>query len=123
LPTKLSKRKTIVLKARYDQAVINLLAKKLKSHVFPRKGFRKPKKSDIELISLEKQYACYLILKGKYSIDHCKSLIYELEVEKDADKVFLLNETLKPEPYSVTNSEMKTLILSIIEGKNSIPKN
>jgi len=106
LPTKLSKRKTSVLKARYDQVVINLLAKKLKSHVFPRKGFRKPKKIDIELISLEKQYDCYLILKGKYSIDHCKSLIYELEVEKNADKVFLLNETLRPEPYSATNSDL-----------------
>ena len=94
------------MKARYDQAVINLLAKKLKSHVFPRKGFRKPKKIDIELISLEKQYDCYMILKGKYSVDHCKSLIYELEVEKDADKVFLLNETLEPEPYNATDSDL-----------------
>ena len=98
------------MKPRYDQTVIKLLAEKLKNHVFPRKGFRKPKSFNIELISLERQYDYYLIIKGKYSIDHCKSLIYELEVEKTANKVFLLNETLRPEPYSATNTDQYATI-------------
>lgn len=105
LPTNMTRRKKIVLKTRYDQPIIKLVAEKLKEKVFPRKGFHKPKVPDVELTSCEKYYEQYLIIRGKYSIDHCKSLVYNLEVEKDAQKIFLLNETLKPEPYSTTNSE------------------
>lgn len=93
----MTRRKKIVLKARYDQTVIKIVAEKLKENVFPRKGFHKPKPIDIELISLEKYYEQYFIIEGKYSLEHCKSLSYCLDVEKGAHEVFLLNETLTPE--------------------------
>lgn len=104
LPTNMARRKKIVLKALYDQTVIKIVAEKLKDNVFPRKGFHKPKPNDIELISLEKYYEQYLIIKGKYSIDHCKSLSYCLEVEKGAHEVFLFNETLRPETSNLDQS-------------------
>lgn len=105
----MTRRKRIVLKSRYDQTVIKILAEKLKENVFPRKGFHKPKPIDIELISLEKYYEQYLIIKGKYSIDHCKSLSYSLKVEKDAHEVFLLNETLKPETNLDQSNDYSTI--------------
>lgn len=105
LPTNMSRRINIILKSRYDETVIKLLAEKLKEMIFPRKGFHKPKVSDVELISVEKEYEQYLIIKGKYSIDHCKSLIYNLEVEKGAQKVFLLNETLEPKACNSANPD------------------
>jgi hypothetical protein len=110
LPTNMARRKKIVLKPRYDLTIIPLIAEKLKEEVFPRKRFHKPKPSEVKLSSVKKYYEQYLIIKGKYSLDHCKSLIYNLEVEKDAQKVFLLNETIKPETNTVTDSDECGLI-------------
>lgn len=110
LPSNMSRRKKFVLKPRYDQTIIKLIAESLKDEVFPRKRFHKPKPSEVKLTSAKIYYEQYLITKGKYSLDHCKSLIYNLEVDKDAQKVFLLNETIKPEKYSVTDSDEYSLI-------------
>jgi len=46
LPTNMVRRKKIVLKPYYDQAIIKLVAEKLKTKVFPRKKFRRPKASE-----------------------------------------------------------------------------
>ena len=92
------KRKTIVLKPRFDQPVIDLVAEKLKDKLFTRIGFLKPKPSEVQLTSVEKYYEQYLIVKGKYSLDHYKPLVYTLKVNKNTKEVYILNEKFKPEP-------------------------
>ena len=98
LPTNMVKRKTIVLKPRFDQPVIDLVAEKLKDKLFTRIGFIKPKPSVVQLTSVEKYYEQYLIVKGKYSLDHYKPLVYTLKVNKNTKEVYILNEKFKPEP-------------------------
>lgn len=98
------KRKTIVLKPRLDQNIINQVAEKLKDKLFTRIPFIKPKPSEVQLISMKKYYEPYLIVKGKYSLDHCKKLVYNLEVDKNAQKVFILDETFKLDQSGDPNS-------------------
>lgn len=96
-------RKAIVLRPRLDHTVINQVAEKLKGKLFTRMRFIKPKPSEVQLTSMKRYYEEYLIIRGKYSLDHCKKLAYTLEVDKDAQKVFILNETFKPDPSDDPN--------------------
>jgi predicted acyltransferase (DUF342 family) len=104
LPTKMVKRQTIILKSRFDQSVINQIAEKLKDKLFTRINFLKSKFSEIKLISVEKYYEEYLIIKGKYSLDHCKKLEYNLEVDEKTEKVCILNEEIVIDKLNELNS-------------------
>jgi hypothetical protein len=105
LPINMVRRKTIVLKPRFDQTIINQTGEKLKDKLFTRMGFLKYKSSEIKLTSVEKYYDQYLIIKGKYSIDHCKKLVYNLKVNKNTEKVFILNEKFVIDPSNYPTSE------------------
>ena len=110
LPTKMVKRKTVVLKPRFDKTIINLVAEKLRDKLFTRRGFIRRKGSEVQLISIEKYYEQYLAVKGKYSIDHYKSLVYRLKVDKKAQEVFVFDKRLKPEPSGELSSSSYKVI-------------
>jgi hypothetical protein len=112
LPTKMIKRQTVVLKSRFDQPIINKIAEKLKKKLFTRVNFLKSKSSEIKLTSVEKYYEQYLIVKGKYTLDHCKKLEYNLEVDKKTEKICILNEEIiidKSNELDTSNSAFFTL--------------
>jgi acetyltransferase-like isoleucine patch superfamily enzyme len=107
------KRKTIVLKPRLDQTIITQVAEKLKNKLFTRMKIFKPKPSKVQLTSIEKYYKQYLLVNGKYSLDYCKKLVYTLDVDKKAQKVFISNETFKPIRSNDLNSnDRKTIKLT-----------
>jgi hypothetical protein len=110
LPTKMVKRKIAILKPRFDKTIINLVAEKLREELFARRGFIRRKNSELQLISIEKYYEQYLVVKGKYSLDHYKSLFYTLKVDKKAQEVFIFNERLKPEPSGELSSSSYKVI-------------
>lgn len=117
LPTNIVKRKTIVLKPRFDENAINLLAEKLIKKLFARMGFLKPKPSELKLTSIEKYYERYLVIKGKYFFDHCKSLVYTLKVDKESQEIFILNERFKPEPSGDrSSSDYKVVRLTVVSS-------
>ncbi len=94
LPTKMIKRQTVVLKSRFDHLAIDEIAEKLKEKLFTRFNFLKFKSSEIKLTSVEKYYEQYLIVKGKYSLEHCKKFEYNLEIDKKTEKICILNEEI-----------------------------
>jgi predicted acyltransferase (DUF342 family) len=98
LPTNMVKRKTVVLKPRFDKNIIKLVAEKLKDKLFTRRRFFIHKASEVQLTSIEKYYEQFLVARGKYSVDHYKPLFYTLKVDKKAREVFIFDEKLKPEP-------------------------
>ncbi|MCW4030762.1 MAG: hypothetical protein NWE80_00170 [Candidatus Bathyarchaeota archaeon] len=112
-PTTMVKRKTVVLKTRLDQTVITQVAEKLKNKLFTRLRFFKPKPSEVQLISIEKHYEQYLVINGKYSLEHYKKLAYNLEVDKNVQEVFISNETFKPDiSMDLDSSNFKTVKLN-----------
>ncbi len=117
LPTNMVKRKTIVLKPRFDENVINLLAEKLIKKLFTRMGVFRPNPSELKLTSVEKYYERYLVIRGKYFFDHCKSLVYNLKVDKKSQEVFILNEKFKPEPSgNLDSSEYNVIRLTVVSS-------
>jgi len=117
LPTNMVKRKTIVLKPRFDENVINFLAEKLIEKLFNRMGIFRPKPSELKLTSVEKYYERYLVVRGKYFVDHCKSLVYNLRVDKKSQEVFILNERFKPEPSGDLNhSDYNVIRLTVVSS-------
>lgn len=117
LPTNMVKRKTIVLKPRFDEKVINLLAEKLIEKLFTRMGVFRPKPSELKLTSVEKYYERYLVVRGKYFFDHCKSLVYNLKIDKKSQEVFILNEKFKPEPSGdINSSDYNVIRLAVVSS-------
>jgi predicted acyltransferase (DUF342 family) len=117
LPTKIAERKSIVLKPRFDEDAIILLSEKLIKKLFTRMGFLRPKPSELKLTAVEKYYEQYLLVKGKYFLDHCKSLVYTLKVDKKSQQVFILNERFKPEPSGDRiSSDYKVIRLTVVSS-------
>jgi len=69
-------RETIVLKSRLDTIKVRLLEEKLKSRLFAKIGFLKPKSEEVRLITVDKYYEPYIVVGGKYAIDYRKKRVF-----------------------------------------------
>jgi hypothetical protein len=92
---KIAERKTIVYETRIDPTVIKVAGEKLKSQLFVRFGFMKPKPEEIRLISIDKYYEPYMVISGKYVIDYYRKCAYTVKVDKKVLEVILLDHKFK----------------------------
>ena len=72
----MANRETIVLKSRLDTIKVRLLEEKLKSRLFAKIGFLKPKSEEVRLITVDKYYEPYIVVGGKYAIDYRKKRVF-----------------------------------------------
>jgi len=98
MPEKIVERKVIVYKTLVDPTIVKLAAEKAKDKVFRRYGFLKPPADQIRQVSFEKDYVPYFVVEGKYTIDYYRGRTYTIPIDKNAQEIVLLNQTLKPEP-------------------------
>jgi hypothetical protein len=99
-PQKIVDIKTIILKPRLDSDVIRGQGEKIKTILFGRFGFLKPRNEDVTLINLNKYYEPFVVVGGKYSIDYCKRHNYAIEVEGSAQEIFIDGKKLSSEPLA-----------------------
>ena len=71
----MANRETILLKSRLDTITAKLLEEKLKSRLFTKIGFLKPKSGEVRLITVDKYYEPYILVGGKYAIDYSKKRV------------------------------------------------
>lgn len=95
---KIVNRKVIVYKTQVDSTIMKLAAEKAKDRVFRRYGFLKPPANQIQQVSFEKDYVPFFVVEGKYTIDYYRGRTYTIPIDKNAQEIILLNQTLKPEP-------------------------
>jgi len=93
---KIAERKTIVYETRIDPTVIKVAGEKLKTQLFARYGFMKPRPEEIRLISVDKHYEPYMVISGKYVIDYYRKCVYNIKVDKKVLEIILLKHTFKP---------------------------
>jgi hypothetical protein len=93
---KVAERKTIVYETRIDSTVIKVAGEKLKTQLFTRFGFMKPKPEDIRFISIDKYYEPYMVVSGRYVIDYYRKCAYTIKVDRKVLEVILLNNKLNP---------------------------
>ena len=90
-------KKTIVYETLVDPTVVKVAGEKLKSKLFIRFGFLKPKPEEIQFVSIDKYYEPYIVIGGKYTIDYYRTCVYTINVEAKVREVILLNQKFKPE--------------------------
>jgi len=95
---RIAERKTIVYKTLVDPTVIKVAGEKLKSKIFTRFGFLKPKPEEIQFVSIDKYYEPYILINGKYTIDYYRKCAYTINVDEKVREVILLNQKFKPKP-------------------------
>lgn len=97
VPEKIVERKIIVYKSRLDLNAIRLTADKMKTRLFTKFMFLKPKPKEIRIISIDKYYEPYIVVDGKYTIDYSKKWVHTIEVDEKMQEITLFGKTFKPE--------------------------
>lgn len=57
----------------------------------------KPRFKEIRHTLFQKYYEPYIVISGKYAIDYCKKVNYNLNVEQNVQEIALLDKKFKPE--------------------------
>ena len=97
VPEQIAKRKVIVYKSRVDSTIVKLTAEKMKSKLFVKFGFSKPRPEEIRVVSVDKYYEPYILVDAKYNIDYYKTKVYTLDIDNETEKVRILGEPFEPE--------------------------
>jgi len=107
---KIVKRRIIVYKSRVDPTIVKLTAEKMKSKVFVKYGFSKPRPDEIRVVSVDKYYEPYVLIDGKYSVDYYKKRVHTLDVDERTEDVRILGQTFKPESLVTPTGETRKVI-------------
>ena len=110
VPEKIARRKTIVYKSRVDPTIVKLTAEKMKSKLFVKFGFSKPRPEEIRVVSVDKYYEPYIVIDGKYSVDYYKKRVHTLDVDERTEDVKILGKTFEPESLVSPTGETRKVI-------------
>jgi len=119
LQEKIAKRKVIVYKSRVDPTIVKLTAEKMKSKLFIKFGFSKPRPEEIRVVSVDKYYEPYVVIDGKYNVNWYKKRVYTLDVNEEIDDIRILGQTFKPESLVSPTGETRKVIKLEAEERSS----
>mgnify|MGYP000374327853 CR=1 FL=1 len=106
------KRKIVVYKTLVDPTVVKIAGEKLKTKVFTRFMFLKPRPEEIQNVSVEKYYEPYFLVDGSYSMDYYRKRFYTLNVDRRVQEVIILDKTLTPDlPKTRSKKPYKSITL------------
>jgi hypothetical protein len=111
-------RKTIVYETRVDPTVVKVAGEKLKTQLFARFGFVKPRPEEVKLVSVDKRYEAYMVVSGKYMIDYYRKCAYTVRIDKKVLEIILLKQILKP--VQPKDSHVKDHNLLRLEGEERL---
>ena len=69
VPEKVVERKIIVYKPRIDIKAVRATAEKMKTQLFRKLVFMKPKPEEVQLVSINRYFEPYVVVDGEYSIE------------------------------------------------------
>lgn len=111
-PEKIPERKIVVYKTLVDPTVIKIAGEKLKTKVFTKFGFLKPKPEEIQNVSVEKYYEPYFLVDGDYTIDYYRKRFYTLNIDRKVQEVIIFDKTLTPDlPKQASRTPYKSMTL------------
>jgi len=111
-PEKVPKRKTVVYKTVVDPTAIKITGEKIKTRLFTRYWFWRPRPEEIQSMSADKYYKSYFLVEGDYTIDYYRKRYYTLNVDEKVQEAIILDKTFKPDlPRKATRVPYKTITL------------
>jgi hypothetical protein len=110
VPERIAQRKVIVYKSRVDPTIVKLTAEKMKSKLFVKFGFSKPRPEEIRVVSVDRSYEPYVLIDASYSIDYYKKKVYALDIDSETEEIRILGTTFKPETEVSPTGESRKVI-------------
>ena len=96
IPEKIVERKIIVYKSRIDQKTIRQTAEKMKTGLFRKLYFIKPRPEEVQIISMEKYFEPYVVAEGTYHIEYSKNWVHNIQVDETMVNLKLFGGKVKP---------------------------
>jgi predicted acyltransferase (DUF342 family) len=103
------------------------LEEKLKSRLFAKIGFLKPKSEEVRLITVDKYYEPYIVVGGKYAIDYRKKRVFTDGIARFhyEDKAYcvldMMGHEIDPKQLPFASSKGRTLEELARSGTKLIP--
>jgi len=96
IPEEIVKRKIIVYKPRIDIKTVRATAEKMKTQLFRKFVFLKPKPEEVQLVSINRYFEPYVVVDGEYSIDYSKNWVHNIQVDDTMQNLTLFGEKVRP---------------------------
>jgi len=96
LTEKVAERKIIVYKSRIDQKAVRATAEKMKTQLFRKLVFMKPKPEEVQVTSINKYFEPYVVIDGEYSIEYSKNWSHNIQVDETMQNLTFFGEKIKP---------------------------
>jgi hypothetical protein len=96
IPEKIAERKIIVYKPRIDIKAVRATGEKMKTQLFRKFVFMKPKPEEVQLVSINRYFEPYVVVDGEYSIDYSKNWVHNIQVDDTMQELTLFGEKVRP---------------------------
>ena len=96
VPEKVVDRKIIVYKSCVDPKEVRATAEKMKTKLFSKLVFMKPKPEEIQIVSIDKYFEPYVVVDGEYSIDYSKNWSHNIQVDETMQDLTFCGEKITP---------------------------
>jgi hypothetical protein len=96
IPEEIAERKIIVYKSRIDIKAVKVTAEKMKTQLFRKLIFIKPKPEEVQVVSINKYFEPYVVIDGEYSIDYSKKWIHNIQVDETMQELTIFGEKVRP---------------------------
>ena len=96
VPEKVVDRKIIVYKSCVDPKEVRATAEKMKTKLFSKLVFMKPKPEEIQIVSIDKFFEPYVVVDGEYSIDYSKNWSHNIQVDETMQDLAFCGEKITP---------------------------
>lgn len=74
-------RKVIVYKSRIDSKVVRATPEKMKTHLFRKLVFMKPKPEEVQVTSIVTYFEPFVVVDGEYGIEYSKNWSHKIQVD------------------------------------------
>jgi hypothetical protein len=96
IPEEIAERKIIVYKSRIDIKAVRATAEKMKTQLFRKLVFMKPKPEEVQVVSINKYFELYVVVDGEYNIDYSKNWIHNIQVDEKMQELAIFGEKVRP---------------------------
>ncbi len=96
VPEKVIERKIIVYKPRVNIKTIRSIAENMKTQIFRKFIFVKPKPEEVHIVSIDKYFEPYVFIDGEYSIIYSKKWVHNIKVDETMQELTIYGEKVAP---------------------------
>lgn len=94
VPEKIAERKIIVYKSHIDPKTVRATAEKMKTKLFRKFVFLKPKPEEVQVVSIDKYFEPYVVVDGEYCIEYSKNWTRNIQVDETMQELTIFGEKI-----------------------------